>query len=99
MGVYHSFEQPVETNWQGLVDNILRKGTPDRVYHIELFHDGEMAAALIDRFGIGADLNKDDPTYALRMHIAWEPTRHHRPFSHVSLERKFRPCSTSWRSR
>ncbi len=35
MPKFSSFERPVQPNWEGLVDNILRKGTPDRVYHIE----------------------------------------------------------------
>ena len=72
MTEYRSFETPVQPNWEGLVANVLRQGTPDRVYHIELFHDAEFARALIERFGIGADLDPADPHYACRMQIAFQ---------------------------
>ena len=40
MGTYEGLARPIELNWRGLIDNILRKGTPKRVHHIELYHDG-----------------------------------------------------------
>ena len=65
MSEFRSFAEPVQPNWQGLVDDILRKGTPDRAYHIELFHDGEVAEAIIDRFDVAAGLDPGDPEYGI----------------------------------
>jgi hypothetical protein len=39
MKEYKGLSQPFQPDWQGLIDNIRRKGTPRRVHHIELFHD------------------------------------------------------------
>ena len=36
---YPGLERPSKPNWEGLVANILRRGTPDRTYHLELFQD------------------------------------------------------------
>ena len=70
MAQYHGLEKPVQPNWQGLVDNILRKGTPDRVYHIELFHDYEIRQAITERFGLDAGLDRGDPDYERKRLIA-----------------------------
>ena len=43
-------------NWPGLLANLARKGTPDRVYHMELFHDPEVQDALCERFDIRPSL-------------------------------------------
>ncbi len=59
-----------QPNWQGLVDNILRKGTPDRVHHMELFLDGEIIDALCERFGLVDDLDPAASDYASRKEIA-----------------------------
>ena len=48
MADLRSFQIPSQPDWEGLVDNIARKGTPDRVYHIELFHDREVQDAIIE---------------------------------------------------
>lgn len=58
---YAGLETPPEPNWPGLVDNILRKGTPDRAYHIELFHDAEIRDAIAERFGLLDGVAADDP--------------------------------------
>jgi hypothetical protein len=42
----------IEPDWQGLLDCIMRKGTPDRVYYIELFIDGEIKDAVCERFNL-----------------------------------------------
>lgn len=55
-----AFRVNVKPDWQGLVDCILRKGTPKRVHFIELFLDGEVKEAIERRFGVGAKLKKDD---------------------------------------
>ena len=54
---------PFQPNWEGLVDNILRKGTPDRCYNIELFHDEPLRAAIIDTFDLEDGLDKSDPDF------------------------------------
>lgn len=63
MAQYEGLKKPHRPNYQGLIANLLRKGTPDRVYHMELFHDGEVADALVERFGLKVGLPKDDPQY------------------------------------
>ncbi len=69
MKKYRGLEKPLELNWQGLVDNILRKGTPKRPYHMELFHDGEIGKAIVDRFGLREGLDKNDPHLERRVGI------------------------------
>ena len=46
-------------NWQGFVDCIMRRGTPDRVYHIELFLDREIQDVICQRYGLLAGLDQD----------------------------------------
>jgi len=67
---YHGLERPHQANWQGLIDNILRKGTPERAYHLELFHDREVMQAIVDRFDLVKDLSPDDPDFERRKAIA-----------------------------
>ncbi|MCE5257432.1 MAG: hypothetical protein LLG44_00035 [Chloroflexi bacterium] len=64
------FSVSVTPDWQGLVDCILRKGTPKRVHHIELFLDGEVQEAICQRFDLVSDLNPTDPAYPLQRQIA-----------------------------
>jgi uroporphyrinogen decarboxylase len=63
MKKYQGLKKPLALDWQGLMDNIRRKGTPDRVYHMELFHDAEIADAIAKRFALPVALPKDDPHY------------------------------------
>ena len=70
MEKFRSLQKPHEPNWSGLVDNILGKGTPERVYHIELFQDDEIRDAIADRFELTADIRKDDPDYERKKYIA-----------------------------
>ncbi len=70
MSRFEALQRPVEPDWRGLVDNILRKGTPDRVYNLELFQDWEIEQAIIERFQLAADLDENDPDYARRRHLA-----------------------------
>ena len=53
----------VVPNWQGLVDCILRRGTPDRVYHIELFLDREVQDAICERYPVLDGLSAGDPYF------------------------------------
>ena len=49
----------VDPNWEGLVDCIMRKGTPDRVHFIELFLDSEVQQAIAERYGLLDGLDPD----------------------------------------
>ena len=50
-------------DWPGLIDDILRRGTPGRAYHIELFHDTEVRDAIAERFGLPEGVSADDGDY------------------------------------
>jgi len=56
-------------NWQGLVNCILRKGTPERVHHIELFLDVEVQEEICRRYGLLDGLDSDDPFFDLQRHM------------------------------
>ena len=62
-------EKTIVPDFDAFRDNILRKGTPRRVHFAELFLDGEVRNAIAARYGIGANLDKKDPFYALRFEI------------------------------
>lgn len=70
MSRFPGLERPHEPDWQALVDTILRKGTPKRVHHIELFHDGEIRDAIAERFGLLEGLRSDDPHFHQKRLIA-----------------------------
>ncbi|MBI5723100.1 MAG: hypothetical protein HZA50_04005 [Planctomycetes bacterium] len=67
---FAALQKKFRPDWQGFLDNILRKGTPKRVYNIELFQDGEVQAAIAKRFNLDAGLNPDDPDYAREKYLA-----------------------------
>ena len=56
----------VPPNWEGLVQCILRKGIPDRVYHLELFLDQEVQETICDRYGLLNGLDSDDEYFDLK---------------------------------
>lgn len=60
---FEGLTAPFQPNWQGLLDNIHRRGTPDRVYFVELFLDGEVREAITSRFDVMAGMRRDDPDY------------------------------------
>ena len=64
-----SLSVEVTPNWEGLVDCILRKGTPERVHFIELFLDREVQDAICKRYGLLEDLDEDDPVFEQRRQI------------------------------
>jgi len=70
MATYHGLNTPPKPDWHALVDVIRRAGTPKRVHHIELFHDGEVAQAIADRFGLLPGTPPGDPWYVQRRTIA-----------------------------
>jgi len=54
------FSVEISPNWRGLVDCIRRTGDPDRTYFIELFLDGEVQAAVCERFGLLDGIDGND---------------------------------------
>ncbi len=48
---------PVQHDWEGLRDCILRRGTPDRVYNIELFLDQEVQDLVAASYGLNTGLD------------------------------------------
>ena len=54
------FSVDITLNWEGLLSCIERRGTPDRVYFIELLWDEEVQTAICDRFGLLDGLDPDD---------------------------------------
>ena len=65
-----ALEKKHEPDGKGFVDTILRKGTPRRAHHIELFHDGEIVEAICQRFGLNAGIDRDVRFWWERQHIA-----------------------------
>lgn len=57
-------------DWEGLLNTILRKGTPRRVHHIELFQDGEIQTAIADRFDLAKGLDPNDPHFDKKKYLA-----------------------------
>ncbi|MBN1874504.1 MAG: uroporphyrinogen-III decarboxylase-like protein [Anaerolineae bacterium] len=50
-------------DWEAFRDCILRKGTPARVHHIELFLDGEVQEAIAKQFRLWDNLDEADPAF------------------------------------
>jgi uroporphyrinogen decarboxylase len=57
------FSVDISPNWEGLLNCIERRGTPDRVYFIELLWDEEVQSAICDRFGLLDGLDLGDPFF------------------------------------
>lgn len=70
MNRYPGLEKPATPDWPGLVDNVLRRGTPKRAYHIELFQDGEIQDAIYERFNLSAGVPEGHRDFARRKYIA-----------------------------
>jgi uroporphyrinogen decarboxylase len=58
------FSSSVSPDWEALVRNIRREGTPERVFHIELFLDPEVQTAVCERFDLLGGLDAGDPFFA-----------------------------------
>ena len=59
-----------EPDRRGLVDTILRGGTPKRVHHLELFQDVEIRDAIAARFDLAPDVKADDEFRDCRLRLA-----------------------------
>ena len=48
------FKIPIKPNYEGLLRNLRREGTPERVYHLELFldHGDELALVYFQRYTV-----------------------------------------------
>ena len=79
---YPGLERPQTPDWEGLVENIRRKGTPRRVHHIELFHDVEIVDAIVERFGLAEKLNATGAGFARGRYIALQRFL---GFDHISV--------------
>jgi uroporphyrinogen decarboxylase len=70
MKSFEGLKKPFQPDWQGLLKNIMRKGTPDRVYNIELTHDDEIIDAIVDRFDLIEGVKNSDPNLKQKKMIA-----------------------------
>jgi uroporphyrinogen decarboxylase len=70
MAPYEGLRKPLAPDPGGLIANILREGTPRRVFHIELFQDAEVQAAIAERFALMAGVSPRDPHFARKRTIA-----------------------------
>lgn len=63
------FATPVSPNWEALRDCILRKGTPARVHHIELFLDWEIQEEICRTYHLLDGVDGDDQAFRHRRMI------------------------------
>jgi uroporphyrinogen decarboxylase len=63
------FRIPAIPDWEGLVSCILKKGTPKRVHHIELFLDEEIKETICSRFRLVEGIPDKDPYFELKREI------------------------------
>ncbi len=59
----------IKPDYEALLSNLKREGTPKRVHYMELFLDGEIKQSIINRYGIGKDISADDPYRHWKMEI------------------------------
>lgn len=60
----------VKPDYEGFLNCVRRKGTPQRTYFAELFIDGEVQEVIGQRYGVLEGLREDDPQFGFRRHIA-----------------------------
>ncbi len=53
-----------------LLDILWHRKMPERVHHIELYHDLEIIQQISDRYELNKDLEKGDPAYSMKIRIA-----------------------------
>jgi uroporphyrinogen decarboxylase len=70
MAKFKGLEHNFKPDWPGLVDNLRRRGTPERVYFMELFQDGEIQNAIAQRFDLARRLAPADPDFERKKYIA-----------------------------
>jgi hypothetical protein len=62
-------DMPIQPDYEALLANLRRAGTPGRVHYMELFLDYEIKQAVINRYGIGSGISDDDPYRHLKLEI------------------------------
>mgnify|MGYP000563169603 CR=1 FL=1 len=67
---FPALQTPFQPDWPELVDTILRRRTPRRAHHIELFQDAEIRNAIAERFELARGLRRDDPDYGRKLYVA-----------------------------
>ena len=72
MKSFEGFVTPIRIDYEGLIETIQRRGTPDRVYHMELFQDVEIRNAIAERFDVYSDIDVADPRREEKQHIAMQ---------------------------
>ena len=60
---------PIQPDYEALLANLKRQGTPKRVHYLELFLDGEIKEAISERFGLSAEVPEDDPHRRWKLEI------------------------------
>jgi uroporphyrinogen decarboxylase len=63
------FSSDFTPDWEAFRACIERKGTPNRVHHVELFLDAEVQEAVCRRFGLLEGLDVDNPHFLLQRMI------------------------------
>jgi uroporphyrinogen decarboxylase len=63
------FNDRVKPDGEAFLKCVRREGTPQRVHFVELFLDGEIQTALLEKFDLGKDLDRSDPNYANQVHL------------------------------
>ena len=71
MSEFKALERRHDIDSEALVENIMHKGTPQRVHHMELFHDGEIVDAVVTRYDLAKGLDENDPEYVYRKRLAF----------------------------
>ena len=70
MPAFKGLAQPFKPDWEAFVATILRRGTPRRVHHIELFQDVEISDAIARRFDLLKGINENDPDHGRKKRLA-----------------------------
>jgi len=66
---YHGLARRKQPDYLALLRNLQRHGTPARVHHMELFHDGPIADAIAKRFDLMRGVSAGDPDYSRQQMI------------------------------
>lgn len=94
----HNFTDiEIEPNWEGFVDCIARKGTPERVFFFELMLDKEVSEQIAEMFHLADNLDIDDPyfsekfTFRIQRFLGYDYVRQgvqrlEMPFNRVLIE-------------
>ncbi len=70
MSSFEGLRRKYRPDADALIANILRRGTPQRVHHIELFHDAEIRDAIAERFDLMNKVDSSDPDYERKKLLA-----------------------------